>query len=145
MKYRAMPGIASYFGKELGVSLANHPGLGKVDLVLPVPLHPLRVRERGYNQASLLAREIGREIDCPVNEKVLCRRRYTNQQAKFNKQERAQNVRSAFQVSDPNCVAAKNIILVDDVLTTGSTMNECAKVLKESGAMNITAVTVVRI
>ncbi len=139
-----MPGIASRFGRELGAAL-RHAQLCDVDVILPVPLHPLRLRERGYNQADLLAREIGKAMGRPVLERALRRCRYTKQQAKFDKRERSRNVQDAFQLRQHNCVKDKNIILVDDVLTTGSTMNACARTLKEAGARKLTAVTIVRI
>jgi ComF family protein len=145
MKYKNMPGICALFGDALG-SLAREQGfLQDIDLILPVPLHPIRYRERGFNQAAILAQHIGRLNNVFVDDKVLKRIRYTDQQAKFSKQERAKNVKDAFRVSSESAVAHKQIALVDDVLTTGSTMNECAKVLKTRGAGRITAISIVRI
>ena len=145
MKYKSMPGIACRFGKEVGDVLAGHDQFRDVDVILPVPLHPLRLRERGYNQADLIAREIGRAMGRPVLATALHRSRYTRQQAKFDKDERTRNVRDAFQLRQQDYMQNKNIIIVDDVLTTGSTMNACAKALKEAGAHKLTAVTIVRI
>ncbi|MBN1465605.1 ComF family protein [candidate division KSB1 bacterium] len=145
MKYKSMPGIAARFGREIGAALARCDQLRDVDAILAIPLHPLRLRERGYNQAELMAREISRVMARPLLAGVVRRRRYTQQQAKFAKSERARNVRDAFQLLGPEGVQDKNIILVDDVLTTGSTMNACARTLQAGGVRTLTAVTIVRI
>lgn len=145
MKYKSMPGLAARFGAEIGAALARCDQLRDVDAIVPVPLHPLRLRERGYNQAALMAREIGRALQRPVLDRALQRRRYTRQQAKFDKSDRARNVRDAFELRRQECVRDKNIILVDDVLTTGSTMNACARVLTEAGVRTLMAVTIVRV
>lgn len=145
MKYRSMPGIATHFGRALGNLVQTQHMCHTLDMLIPVPLHPLRCRERGFNQATLLAREIAHVTQIPLHDKVLKRIRYTQQQAKFNKEERAANVRNAFRLVDESIVMHKKIGLVDDVLTTGSTMNECAKVLCARGAQQITTITIVRI
>ena len=145
MKYKNMPGICVLFGNALGHLIREHHFLRDIDLILPVPLHPIRYRERGFNQAELLARQIGGLNNVPVDGKVLKRLRYTDQQAKFSKQERARNVCGAFGIAHQSVVENKHIAVVDDVLTTGSTMNECAKILKQSGAKHITTITIVRI
>lgn len=145
MKYKSLPGIATLFGRAIGHLVQERKIFYDLDMIIPVPLHSLRYRERGFNQATLIAREIGRLTQIPVKDKVLKRIRYTRQQAKFNKEERAENVRNAFRVTDASIVKEKNVALVDDVLTTGSTMNECAKVLRQCGARQITTITIVRI
>ncbi len=145
MKYKNLPGICSRFGNDLGRLCADHHLLDTVDLISPVPLHALRFRERGYNQAGLMAQEIGKLGAIPVDPTLLKRIRYTNQQAKFNKEERADNVRDAFALRKNVSVDDKSIALVDDVLTTGSTMNECAKILKKHGAKEVVTITIVRI
>lgn len=145
MKYRNLPGICSRFGRDIGEVCSQKNLLKDVDIIAPVPLHALRLRERGYNQAGLMALEIGRVNNVAVDEKLLTRVRYTNQQAKFNKEERAENVRDAFALKKRAHVDNQHIALVDDVLTTGSTMNECAKILKDNGANQVTIITIVRI
>ena len=145
MKYKEMPGLASRFGRELGDVMVGYYQPDDFDAIVPVPLHSLRLRERGYNQALLIAREIGKVMKKPVFEKGMKRCRYTNQQAKLNQEERRRNVSGAFKVRKKNAVEGKKIVLVDDVLTTGSTMNECARVLKEAGAKEIAIVTIVRV
>lgn len=112
---------------------------GRLDLIIPVPLHPLRRLTRGFNQSELLARELaaGREIHFET--KMLRRVRYTRRQALIPRDRRAENVANAFRVSgrgEPQ-VRDKGILLVDDVVTTGHTINECARVLKEAGAREV--------
>jgi ComF family protein len=145
MKYKAMPGICTRFGQDLGVLIQQHELLKSIDYIAPVPLHSLRQRERGYNQAGLMAREIGALAHINLDEKLLKRSRYTNQQAKFNKEERAVNVQNAFALGTETALKNKSIAIVDDVLTTGSTMNECAKILKDNGASHVVTISIVRI
>jgi ComF family protein len=145
MKYKNVPGICSRFGRDIGGLCVHQNLLTDVDLVAPVPLHSLRYRERGYNQAGLMAKEIAQLNSIAFDEKLLKRVRYTNQQAKFNKEERAANVRDAFALRRGVDINNKNIAIVDDVLTTGSTMNECAKILKNNGADHVITITIVRI
>lgn len=110
------------------------------DVIVPVPLHTKRFRERGYNQAELLARRISEKSGIPLDKKLLCRIRNTEKQSLTESAGlRASNVMDAFLAS--NAAACHNIILVDDVCTTGSTLSECAKELKGKGAYNVYAVT----
>jgi len=112
-------------------------------LIVPVPLHPARKRERGFNQAQLLARELRRAGDIPLGD-VLQRIRYTTTQTQFDRSERMENLRGAFRLRQGCDVQGFRILLVDDVLTTGSTLSECACVLKKAGAISVHAVTAAR-
>ncbi|KZL16556.1 Ribose-phosphate pyrophosphokinase [Pseudovibrio axinellae] len=108
-------------------------------ILIPVPLHTARLRERTYNQSALLAREVGTRLDCQFILNGLFRTRRTNQQVGLKRDARTANVRGAFAVSDdflPN-VSGANVVLVDDVLTTGATVEECARVLKAAGAARV--------
>ena len=100
--------------------------------MIPVPLHSARLKERGYNQSLILAEHIGRKYNIPVKADLLKRIRNTLMQSLTSRHERRENVRDAFRASK-RC-AGMNIILVDDVITTGSTAEECAKALKAAGA-----------
>ena len=113
------------FGSELG------------DIIIPVPLHPARLRERGFNQSSALAKVISRESGIPWSPKIMVRTRRTRSQASLKAAERRANVEGAFAVRDVSAIREKRIILIDDVLTTLFTVNECSKVLRESGAKSI--------
>lgn len=101
-----------------------------VDVIVPVPLHPQRRRERGYNQSALLARELGRHTGLPVAEETLQRITPTPPQVGLKATERAENVRGAFRCQN-DALAGMRVLLIDDVLTTGATMRACAEALLE--------------
>jgi ComF family protein len=113
------------------------------DLIVPVPLHPARRRERGFNQAELLARSLSSRTGLPVTP-ALERVRYTTTQTAFDRTERMENLRDAFRLRPAQDVRGSRVLLVDDVLTTGSTLSECARVLKRSGAPSVYAATAAR-
>ena len=114
-------------------------------LIIPVPLHIKRLRQRGFNQALILARAIGKKWQIPVNFSLLKRHKFTETQTGMNKTERKQNIKGAFEVRDKENIAGKNIIIVDDVYTTGATVNECAKTLLKAGAQKVTVLTLARV
>jgi len=113
------------------------------DALVPVPLHPTRIRERGYDQIAALVGLLGKQSGKPV---WLClrRSRYTESQTRFSRKERLRNLQNAFELRKGTSVLGKRLLLVDDVLTTGSTLDECARVLKGHGAKSVRAVTVAR-
>ena len=115
----------------------------RFDVIVPVPLHPARERERGFNQAALLADRIGPHLGLPVR-RVLQRVRFTTTQTAFDRAERIQNLRHAFRLRKKTDVRKLDVLLIDDVLTTGSTLSECARVLKENGALSVYAATAAR-
>lgn len=110
-------------------------GVETSDVWVPVPLHPLRLTERGYNQAALLARELSRAAHGRVDARRLRRLRNTEQQAKRNRQDRAENVASAFAAREPGRIACRgeHVVLVDDVVTTGATLGACIDALHAAG------------
>lgn len=113
--------------------------------IIPVPLHPKRQRERGYNQAAILAKELARQLHLPLLRKNLRRVRSTEHQtAQTGRKARQQNVKDAFQVRHPDALQDKDVILVDDIMTTGATANECAKTLKQAGARLVLVLTLSR-
>ena len=107
------------------------------DVIVPVPMHPGKRSERGYCQTTLLARHLARETGKPLITDGLIRIRKTRPMSELPHEQRAVNIRGAFQVPDPEVFAGKRILLVDDLLTTGSTADECARVLKEAGARSV--------
>ena len=113
------------------------------DYLMPVPLHNVRERERGYNQSKILAEEISELTFLPLLDKVLIRKKNTRDQTNLNAEERERNVRGAFVVRDNIELKGKKVILVDDVMTTGATLKECSRVLKEAGVREVAGVTVV--
>lgn len=112
------------------------------DLILPVPLHPRRLRSRGFNQALVLAQAFP---DLPLGRDLLIRTRWTKPQVGLSGKERLDNVHHAFAVKDPEAVAGKNILLIDDVFTTGATIRECARVLIKAGVRQVEVLTVARV
>lgn len=115
-----------------------------VDLLVPVPLHVRRLGRRGFNQAGILARMLGEKLGMTVRFDALVRKQWTDPQTRLSRMERLENVKGAFAVRNEAEVEGKRIILVDDVFTTGTTLSECAKTLKASGAVAVHAVTVTR-
>lgn len=113
--------------------------VGDAGVLVPVPLHSARLRQRGYNQAALLAQEIGKQMEREVVPDGLVRLRRTRQQVGLTREDRRANVRDAFALSERFgfSVAGAHMVLVDDVLTTGATANECARLLKEAGAAQV--------
>ena len=114
-------------------------------LIVPVPLHIKRLRQRGFNQSLILARAIGKKRQIPINFSLLKRHKFTETQTGMNKTERKQNIKGAFEVRDKKNIAGKNVILIDDVYTTGATINECAKTLTKAGAQKVTVLTLARV
>ncbi|OIO19647.1 MAG: hypothetical protein COY69_01325 [Candidatus Magasanikbacteria bacterium CG_4_10_14_0_8_um_filter_32_14] len=121
----------------------SHYELKDIDVITFVPLHHRRYVERGFNQAEKIALVIGKILDKPT-ENLLKRVRYTEPQAKFKRQERLTNLQDAFAFDNKNVFVGKNILLVDDVFTTGSTIQECAKVLKNSGVEKVIGFSLAR-
>src|SRR6059058_2181070 len=115
----------------------------RFDAIIPVPLHPTRQRERGFNQASLLAELLSAEISIQFKP-ALERIRYTTTQTSLDRAERMENLHKAFRLRKNADVRRLRVLLIDDVLTTGSTLSECARVLKRAGAISVHAVTAAR-
>ena len=113
------------------------------DAFVPVPLHRARFRDREFNQAEVLARLLAKRSGKPVL-RALQRIRYTSTQTRLNREQRMENLRNAFRVRHASTVQSRHLVLVDDVFTTGSTVDECARVLREAGAASVRVVTVAR-
>ena len=119
--------------------------LHRIDTIMPVPLHYRRLRQRGFNQASLLARGLGSLLHIPVDYLSLKRTRWTDPQIGLSRNQRAANVKGAFSLKSREKIKGKGILLLDDVLTTGETVNQCVGVLKkDGGAREVVVLTVAR-
>lgn len=114
------------------------------DLVLNVPLHRKRLIDREFDQAWAIARELGRILSLEARNDLICRIKATPPQTSMAKQDRIKNVRGAFAAIKPSVIEGKNLLLVDDVMTTGATVNECAKALLKAGAADVSAFTLAR-
>jgi competence protein ComFC len=112
-----------------------------IDIIVPVPLHMSRLAERGYNQAQLLSEVLAKEAALPCSPEAVSRQRNTQSQVTLNAMERQINLQDAFQ-AHPQLVSNKNILLIDDVYTTGATLSACAQAILEAGALAVYGLTV---
>lgn len=139
-KYAGRREYADFFGEEIAEYLGDFIRQIQPDGIVPIPLHRRRYAKRGYNQAELLASETGRRLGIPVYPKMLVRVRNTVPQKKLNPQERQNNLKKAFNIGR-NDVKLKVILVFDDIYTTGSTIDEAARALREAGAEKIYFIT----
>ena len=145
-KYRGWRGLARPLGEEMGRILSGIDGITTFEALVPVPLHRRRLRERGYNQSLLLARAASRICGVPVLSDLIVRRRETAPQARLPRSGRNDNVRGAFAFClRGNGRPPASAIVIDDVFTTGSTLNECARVLKQGGIVKVVCATLAHV
>lgn len=135
-KYQNCRVYAEVYGEELAKNLGGLVKMWKGEALIPVPVHARKRRQRGFNQAELLAREVGKHLEIPVETGILKRSRYTRPQKELDDNQRRKNLEKAF-IIEKNVVQYKKVVLVDDIYTTGATMDACARVLKEKGAEQI--------
>lgn len=141
-KYRKYAPLGRPLARFAAAALGSEPGLwAGADLLVPVPLHPSRRRERGFNQSRLLARELARLNGLDVLDGGLAKVRNAPAQAGLRAAERERNVVGAYVVKRPARLRGRTVILVDDVTTTGATLRECARVLMAAGAKEVRAIT----
>ncbi len=145
LKYRRRRSLAARVADALLAEESVRRVLTAETLLLPVPLHPRRLRERGFNQSELIARALGRRTGLPVLSRALYRTRETRAQAGLSAAERRRNVAGAFGVRQPWAVERRTLVVVDDVFTTGATLRACAGPLRSAGAANVRALTVARV
>lgn len=138
-KYKFVKELNFCLGKLLISALENHPLVSLINslVIVPVPLHKLRKRWRGFNQAELLAKEIEKYFKISLLNNLLIRKKYTKPQTRLKGEERKKNVRQAFTIENHHAILAKRIILVDDIATTCATLEESSKVLKKAGAKEV--------
>ena len=115
-----------------------------IDVVMPVPLHQNRLRERGYNQSAILARSLAKRINRRVDEASLVRTRDTEHQARLSGDARRKNLKDAFAVTSPALVRGRLVLLIDDIMTSGATLSHCARPLLDAGAASVWCATVAR-
>jgi len=145
-KYKRKIFLGRRLGKRLGENLSLDQRFSDFDFLIPVPLHPARKRERGFNQSEILAEAVSEKMNVPVLKKILKRIKNTKDQTNLNAEQREKNVSGAFSVSSAENrekIYGKKIILIDDVITTGATLKECARVLKEGGAKKVVGATLI--
>ena len=140
-KYEERMSIARLFGQWMTEGLQRFWGSSFFDLLIPVPLHVSRLRERGFNQALLLADEISHRTGIPCEKRLLLKIKPTVPQIHLSGGEREKGIKGVFRVAQEDRVQKKSILLIDDVFTTGATVNECSKVLLASGAQRVDVLT----
>lgn len=135
-KYEGRQEYALFYGRQLYEKRSSWLTYIKPDALIPVPIHPSRKRSRGYNQSELIARALSKLSGIPVNTKLIARIKKTLPQKNLNEQERQNNLKRAFKICQ-NDVKLNTIVIIDDIFTTGSTINEMAAVLQEAGIRKI--------
>jgi len=139
LKYEDRARIGFFLGQLLGDQLQKKT-IQELDYLIPVPLHPVKFRDRGFNQARWIANGLGKAVQKPVRTKIMKRIKHTISQTTLDRKERLNNMKKAFRINQD--VTDKIIGIVDDVLTTGSTISSMASMLKDAGAKTIVALTV---
>jgi ComF family protein len=143
-KYGRRVSLGKPLGRLMTRGCESYLAACGADVVIPVPLHPRRLRWRGFNQSVLLAREVSRVCGAPMDPFVLLRSRETPPQTELSEQERRRNVRGAFAVNPENPLEERTVLLVDDVYTSGATVNECSRALRRAGAKEVHVLTLAR-
>ena len=136
LKYGNRPSYGGWLGRKLGHHLAIN-GSDDFDVVTCIPLHPQRLLTRGYNQAAVVAREVAALLDKPFDEHLIARQRATRTQTKLSREERKLNLAGAFAGTSSTSAIGQRVLLVDDVMTTGTTLATAAHTLKQAGAARV--------
>ena len=129
LKYNNHQEIGKFFAKTAHDYLIENNFFKDVDYIIPVPLHPKKQQQRGYNQMTEFGRNLGNFFSIPYNEGILLRETYTESQTKKNALQRRENVSSAFKIDKPEKYVGKHFVIVDDVITTGATIEACAETI----------------
>lgn len=142
LKHGRKVGLAKFMGHAMALRLTD---VDEDAVLVPVPLHRARLWKRGFNQAALLAKEIGKHVERPVQPDAIRRIRSTEPMVRMTPAQRQKNVRGAFSVTSPESIAGRSVILVDDVRTSGATLEACAKSLLGAGARQVEAILWARV
>lgn len=137
LKYRGRKDIGIELGRQYGMLLSSHAPFQNADLIIPVPLHRRKQRKRGYNQSECFAEGLAQSMKLPCETNLLLRKTNTGTQTRKSRIERYENVQNAFVVKNSTQLAGKHILLVDDVVTTGATLEACANKLMETKGVTI--------
>ncbi len=142
LKYHNKPDIGIKIGRTFGQKLRNSEVFQSVDNIIPVPLHPRKERMRGYNQSTMFAQGIAEVLEVPVLNSVLVRNKFTASQTRKKRIERFENVDQVFTVEKPALLEGRHLLLVDDVLTTGATLEICGLALLEVPGTRLSLATI---
>lgn len=141
LKFMGRKQLAPRMGHMMAKKVQQEEKYGKIELIVPVPISLGNLKERGFNQTELLGKQISKELRVKMDPGVIIRVKETQSQRELSKEEREKNLLCAFRVKDPYKVKGKNVLLVDDVYTTGSTSRECTRVLLDAGARQVGIIT----
>ena len=141
LKYKGNKDAGVFLGQQIGLSIKDAPLFQGIDYLIPVPLHPKRERQRGYNQSLMIAQGINEVTGIPIGDKYLVRGIYTETQTHKTAEERFKNVKDIFEVHFADELKGKHVLLIDDVLTTGATLESCAHQLEGIPGITISAAT----
>jgi len=142
LKYAGNRDVGRQIGRFYGRQLRQSRRWAAPELIVPVPLHPRKLHRRGYNQSALFAAGLAEAMELPWRDDVLRRRRYTDSQTRKSREERMENVLEAFQLARPKAIAGRHLLLVDDVLTTGATLEACGHQLLKAPGVQLSMVTI---
>lgn len=145
LKYDKLMRLGGWFAACLEEKVRAEPEIFAADVAVPVPLHPARLRERGYNQAELIARPLARKLGLPLGAYLLVRTKPRPPRLLLSRRERWQTVRGAYEIRKGARVDNLRVLLIDDVFTTGATLDACARALKQAGAKSVAGLTVARV
>jgi ComF family protein len=141
IKYRGHKELGIYMGRLMGSSLSEASRFGDVEALIPLPLHPRKERRRGFNQATLLCRGISEVTGWPVVENVVIRSSFSESQTRKGRVERWQNMQGRFELVDDSAVKGRHVLLVDDVITTGATLEACGAALLKAEGLRLSIAT----
>jgi ComF family protein len=141
LKYNGNVEVGHQLGQWLGLQLQKSNRFNPVDALIPLPLYPSKEKKRGYNQATILCEGISDVMNIPILNNIVLRKRYTDTQTKKGRTERLKNVDGSFELSDPAILQNKHVLLVDDVITTGATLEACGLVIKETKDVKLSIAT----
>lgn len=142
LKYQGQQDVGRVLGRWYGTELAEHGLATEFDLIVPVPLHPRKLAKRGYNQADSFAEGLSLSLNVPWNATALRRTEHTASQTRKNRAERWENVAEVFEVNEKQNLVGKRVLIVDDVLTTGATLEACAAALLAAGCSEVSIATI---
>jgi ComF family protein len=141
-KYKNMPGIGNRLGNIAGEQLLQGSLIQSVDVIIPVPLHKSRLSERGYNQSACFAQGLAQKLQAPVSEQNLARKKKTVTQTHKNRIDRFENMQQVFSLQNAESLQGKHVLLVDDIITTGSTLEACAQELLKVPGLKLSIATI---
>ena len=141
LKYEGRKDIGYYLGRMAGLKAKESPFFKDIDLIVPIPLHESKQIKRGYNQAAYFGEGVSDVLDIPMDEGVIVKKKYTESQTRLSRVQRVKNVYDSFHLTNRSDIEGRHILIVDDVLTTGATIEACGNRLLEARGVKISVLT----